>query len=195
MANPSQNLNGAVNRNPTAVDRTGIRTFSNTPMTATAINDSVMSFTLSTATNIALPANPPTPLLIRVGDELMRYSGISGTTIIITERGALNTRKEPHAAGMPVTIEASRPDGLFADQIVNSDILDLRHLVNPNGFDYETLLRTNFDKIAAWRHAWHLEVCWERAWDLLDLSGRDWQCQQSQRHRTGSAGQYPADLF
>jgi len=146
---PSQNLNGSFNRNPTAVDRTGIKILSNIPAIATlgGIDDAATAFTLSTTTNIALPTTPATDVLIRIGDELMRYTSIVGTTVTISERGALGTRAEAHPFGAQVTVESGRPDGLYADQIAQTDILDLRHLVNPNGFNYESLLKANFDKL------------------------------------------------
>jgi hypothetical protein len=36
---------------------------------------------------------------------------------------------------------------LFSDQIATTDILDLRHVVSPNGFDSQTLLQANLDKL------------------------------------------------
>lgn len=144
---PGQNLNGAFNRNPTAVDRTGFKTFSTTPTLASSITSAALSLTLSSATNIPLPLAPASPVLIQIGDEFVQYSSITGTTMTLSARGVLGSRAEAHPAGAAVRVSAARPDGLFADQIAKSDILDLRHAVNPNGFDYGALLRTNLDKV------------------------------------------------
>lgn len=137
---PGQNLNGGFNRNPTGIDRLGWKTFSTIPMVATAMTASTTSLVLSSVTNIALPLTPATPLYIKVGDEVMTYSSpIAGVTVTVL-RGQLGSKAEAHAVGAAVTLVAGRPDGLFADQIANTDVFDLRHVVNPNGFDYKTLL-------------------------------------------------------
>lgn len=136
---PGQNLNGGFNRNPTAIDRTGWKTFSTVPTVATAMSSSQTTLTLSSATNIALPLTPATPVFIKVGDEIMTYSVITGVTATVT-RAQLGSKAEVHPVGAEVTVVAGRPDGLFADQIANTDVFDLRHVVNPNGFDYKALL-------------------------------------------------------
>jgi hypothetical protein len=87
-------------------------------------------------------------VLIQVGDELMFYSSSpqDSNTLTVT-RGQNQTVAEPHSAGSVVRLVSGRPDGLFADQIASTDILDLRHLVNPNGFDYSSMLKSNLDKL------------------------------------------------
>jgi hypothetical protein len=147
--NPSQNLNGGFNRNPTAVDRTGVKTFSTVPTLAADATAAATTLTLSSALNLPLPATPATPVLIQVNDELMTYSSITGSTINIVagSRGSNGTVAEAHKTGAVVRVVSSRPDGLFSDQIARSDILDLRHMVNPNGFDYSALLKGNLDKL------------------------------------------------
>lgn len=147
---PSQNLNGGFNRNPTAVDRTGITTFTNVATLQADLSASATSASIVTAAQIPLPITPSTPVLIKIGDELMTYTSVTtGGSPAITGliRGANNTRPELHRAGSPIQVIAGRPDGLFADQIATTDILDLRHLVNPNGFDYNALLKGNLDRL------------------------------------------------
>src|SRR5690606_19963486 len=154
---PGQNLNGAFNRNPTAIDRTGWKTFSDeevgevpraakAPTLVASIDDSDGTFTLSSVANIPLPTEPATPVFIKVGDEVMTYSSISGTIVTVT-RSELGSKAEAHPAGTPVTLVPGRPDGLFADQIAKTDILDLRHIVNPGGFDYKALLDQAVDQL------------------------------------------------
>jgi hypothetical protein len=144
---PGQNLNGGFNRNPTAIDRTGWTTFEVEPSVASAMDDSQLTLELDTATAIALPASPSTPVFIQVGDEIMSYSSITGTTMTLVSRGGLSTRAESHVVGEPVRLVPGRPDGLFADQVAKTDVLDLRHVVSPNGFDYHSMLRSNLDKL------------------------------------------------
>jgi hypothetical protein len=151
----SSNLNGGFNRNPTATDRTGFKTFSTIATLATDLTATATSATLVSATNIPLPASlaPAVPILIQIGDELLTYQTIIGTTLNTLVRGVNGTYRgipgvgESHKAGTVVRILSGRPDGLFSDQIVATDILDLRHMVNPNGFDYTALLKSNLDKL------------------------------------------------
>lgn len=144
---PSQNLNGGFNRNPTAVDRTNYKTFSTTPTLSADMTSAALTLSLVSVSNIPLPLTPATPVLIQVGDEIMTYSVITGTTMTLTARGALGTKAESHKAGTTVKVLSGRPDGFYSDQIAKTDIHDLRHAVNPNGFDNGTLLRGNFDKL------------------------------------------------
>ena len=145
--NPSPNLNGSFNRNPVATDRTGWQTFSTIPALAVDITSTATSLTLSSASNIPLPMTPTTPVLIQIGDELMTYTAITGTTMSGLTRGTNGTKGEAHKSGSTVIVQASRPDGLFSDQVALTDILDLRHNINPSGFDYNALLKVNFDKL------------------------------------------------
>lgn len=146
-ADPAPNLNGAFNRNPTAVDRSGVQTFATSVTLAAPLTATATSLTLSTSANLPFPTQPTTPVLIQIGDELLTYSSISGTTMSGLSRGLQGTVAEAHPAGRAVKALSGRPDGLFADQVAGTDILDLRHLVNPNGWDYEALLKTNLDKL------------------------------------------------
>lgn len=144
---PAPNLNGGFNRNPTAVDRTGTRVFTTTPTLGALLSSSATSLTLASATGLPLPTAPASEVLVQIGDELITYTSISGTTMSGLTRGKQGTVAEAHPLGTEIKVISGRPDGLFSDQIAATDILDIRHLVNPNGFDYETLLRGNLDKL------------------------------------------------
>jgi hypothetical protein len=111
-------------------------------MTATST-----SLTLVSATDIPLPVTPASPVLIQIGDELMTYVAITGNVASSLTRGVNGTKAEAHPIGATIRVVSGRPDGLFSDQIAGTDILDLRHVVNPNGFDYTTLLQQNLDKL------------------------------------------------
>jgi hypothetical protein len=171
---PSQNLNGAFNRNPVAVDRSGILTFSvsgsisdSTPVVPLitnvgGINSTQLTLTLAPYSNLPLPSTPASAVLIKVGDELMQYQSITVlggiATMTLTQRGSNGTRAEVHPQGTPVEILSGRPDSLFSDQIAVTDILDLRHAVNPNGFNYPVVLQANLDKLLRG----HLRANWKR---------------------------------
>jgi hypothetical protein len=144
---PSQNLNGAFNRNPIAIDRTGVKTFSTVPTLSSALSASATTLTLVSATDIPLPASPATAVLIQIGDELVSYTSISGNTVSGLVRGKNGTVAETHPAGTTIQVHSGRPDGLFSDQVSLTDIYDLRHVVNPNGFDYNALLQQNLGNL------------------------------------------------
>ncbi len=153
-----QNLNGAVNRNPTAVDRTGYKTFATSPTLASTLSAGAMTLQLTSAANIPLPLTPASPVAIQIGDEILLYSAITGTTVTISSRGAFGTAAEAHPSGSAVKILAGRPDGLFSDQITKTDILDLRHIVSA-GFDYQGLLKGNLDRMLQG----NLRATWKRS--------------------------------
>jgi hypothetical protein len=149
---PSQNLNGGFNRNPTATDRTGYKTFSTMPTLAADMNATQLTATLVSAANLPMPTSPLTDVLIQIDDEILSYSVITGTILTLTSpRGLGNgldgTRAEAHKAGAVIKVLSGRPDGLYSDQIAKTDIYDLRHAVNPNGFDYQALLKGNLDRL------------------------------------------------
>ncbi|MFA5054373.1 MAG: hypothetical protein WC565_09955, partial [Parcubacteria group bacterium] len=144
---PSQNLNGAFNRNPVATDCIGYKTFSTTATLATSLAAGALTATLVTAADTGLPLAPASPVYVQIGDEILTYSVITGATMTLVARGQNGTRDEVHPAGTPVTVLSGRPDGLFSDQVAKTDILDLRHVVNPGGFDHQTLLRQNFQRL------------------------------------------------
>ena len=159
-SDPSPNLNGGFNRNPTAVDRTGTLTFSTVPTLAADLSASATSLTLVSATNIPLPASSSTPIYIQIGDEILTYQGtpaISGTTVSGLARGISGTVAEVHKAGATIRVLSSRPDGLFSDQVASTDILDLRHVVKP-AWDYDSLLRSNLDRLLKGQ----LRATWKR---------------------------------
>lgn len=153
------NLNGGISRNPTAVDRTGYRTFSTPATLAVDLTASATSLALTTVSGVALPLTPASPLLIQIGDEILTYTAITGTTMSGLTRGQNGSIAEAHKAGSTVRLLAIRPDGLYTDQVTQDDILDLRHIVSPGGFDYQGLLQNNLDKLLRGK----LNSTWKRA--------------------------------
>lgn len=56
-------------------------------------------------------------------------------------RGRAGTMARQHPTGTAVSLYNARPDGLYADQIAASDILDMRRSVNFGDWDYTRLLQ------------------------------------------------------
>ena len=95
-------------------------------------------------------------VFITVGSEIMQVTGfntsvVPNTITIATATGALpyggrgryKTQITRHEAGSALAFYNVRPDGLFADEVAASDVLDLRRSVNPGAWDYNQLLTHN----------------------------------------------------
>ncbi len=83
-------------------------------------------------------------VLAQIGQEIVSISatsaaGVLPQTMTIT-RGRAGTVASSHAADTPFSFWTHRPDGLFADQVVVDDILDLRHSVRP-AWDHQQILQ------------------------------------------------------
>ena len=88
---------------------------------------------------------------LQVGEEVFGISGVDTSvlpgTITITSRGRNGTQGRPHLAGSEISFYQFRPDGFSADQITQTDILDLRKAVSPSEWDYQALLEHNLGKL------------------------------------------------
>ena len=69
-------------------------------------------------------------------------------TIDPSGRGRAGTMAKYHAAGTSVSLYNSRPDGLYADQISPTDLLDMRRSVSIGGWDYNRLLQHALSSLA-----------------------------------------------
>lgn len=95
-------------------------------------------------------------------DEIVAVSAVNvgGGTITIPAggRGRYGTARTAHATGTTINFFNTRPDGLFADQIAEKDVLDLRHGVNPGDWDFGRLLEHNVGALlkgnlrSTWKH-------------------------------------------
>jgi hypothetical protein len=85
-------------------------------------------------------------LFAKIGDglqeEIVKLDGIStaNSTISVVSRGHGGTQAKPHQAGTSVKRFIERSDNLYADQVHQDDLLDLRHAVNIGSWDYTQLL-------------------------------------------------------
>jgi hypothetical protein len=141
------NLSGAFNRNSAAITRNDATIYtSQIVLPAGGIGLSDTSFTLTSITGTVLASMTNFgESYFRINDELILVTGVipSGPNFQVNiTRGALGTVIETHTAGTVLIPYTVRPDGLYADQVAATDILDLRHSV-ADKFDYENILRTN----------------------------------------------------
>ena len=77
-------------------------------------------------------------------EEIVGVSTVNlGTSTLTITRGRNGTAAVGHVAGTVLKFNNLRPDGLYADQIAAQDVLDLRHAVNAQDWDYNRLLAHN----------------------------------------------------
>jgi len=141
------NLAGAFNRNTTAINRDGAVTYVNDLFLPSDLSETATSFTMTSIVGTVLATmNSFGEAYFRVDDEIIRVNNIvavSPTQFTVTvDRGQLQSVVRSHKAATPVRLYTARPDGLFADQITSTDILDLRHSV-ADKFNYDSILKTN----------------------------------------------------
>lgn len=77
-----------------------------------------------------------------VNKEIVLISNVNvGTGAVVIVRGQLGTEAKSHLSTTQVSLYNPRPDGLYADQIHEEDILDLMNSISLTGFDYSQLLQ------------------------------------------------------
>ena len=140
------NLAGAFNRNNQAVTRADYATYSSGLVLPGSITDVATSATFPSISNTILSTlTSYGEAYFKIDEEVLLVTSVtpSGSAFLVTfNRGQLRTTARSHAAGKPMEAYSLRPDGLFADQISASDILDMRHSV-ADKFDYDSILKTN----------------------------------------------------
>lgn len=156
------NLAGAFNRNSKATLRTNATTYTNTIALPTNLAETDVSFTLTSITGTVLSTMTSFgEAYFRIDDEIVQVSNVQqiGPTsfLISLNRGQLQTTVRSHLAATTLTPYTVRPDGLFADQVTATDILDLRHSV-ASKFDYNGILKTNLVELLKG----NLRTTWKR---------------------------------
>jgi len=141
------NLAGAFNRNSKALQRTDATSYTAHVVLPAALSDTAVSFTLTSLAGTILNTMISFgEAFFRIDDEIVRVTNIIQVTptnfTIVIDRGQLGTIVRSHKAGKTAVPYTVRPDGLFADQVASTDILDLRHSV-ADKFDYDSILKTN----------------------------------------------------
>lgn len=153
------NNNGAFDRNPSAAFLTNPREGAKTLSTATLTNVLSPTTTGSIQIDGLLDSGIDDSLLnlsntfLKIEDEIISVSAVDSTTtpgtitIPSNGRGRGGTEATRHEAGVEVSFYTVRPDNLFADQVADTDIVDLRHAVNPGDWDYGRLLLHNLGSL------------------------------------------------
>lgn len=156
------NLAGAFNRNSSATTRENATVFNNQLLLPADIDETITQITLSSITGTVL-GNMTSfgEAYFKLDEEIIRVTSINQTGptsfVINIERGQLQTTIRPHLQNAPFVSYTVRPDGLYADQIANTDIMDLRHSI-ADKFDYENLLKTALQELMKG----NLRTTWKR---------------------------------
>jgi len=152
--NPNQN--GASDRTPSSHalpdPRDGARELTEAVLTTaiTGTQFGSISITDLDDSGLADPALFPGGVTTRflvlgsgIDREIIAYTGTGSGTITVpsTGRGRAGTMAKYHPAGTSVSLYNSRPDEIFADEIVRDDIADLRRAVSFGEWDYSRMLQ------------------------------------------------------
>lgn len=156
------NLAGAFNRNSLAADRDGAAVYSANVVLPSDLLAGDATFTLASISGTVLSTMTAFgEAYFRVDDEIIKVDSVlqTGPTsfVVSINRGALQTVIRDHKAGAALSLVTTRPDGLFADQVAASDVLDLRHAV-AESYDYGTMLKTNLVELLKG----NLRTSWKR---------------------------------
>lgn len=156
------NLAGAFNRNSLAQFRTDATVFTQSISLPVSLSTSDTSFTLTSITGTYLETiNSFGEAYFRVDDEIIKIASVTAVSptsfTVAINRGQLQTTVRAHNAGVICIPYTLRPDGLFADQITSTDILDMRHSV-ADKFDYDSILKTNLVELLKG----NLRTAWKR---------------------------------
>jgi hypothetical protein len=144
--NDTGNLAGAFNRNSIAISREDSTIYTATPTLPAAITETTTLLTFSTISGTILSTlSSFGESFFKLDQEIVRVTNVVDTGVafdVTIDRGQLSTTAKSHIIATPMVPYTVRPDGLYADQIASTDILDLRHAIS-NHFDYEAMLKTN----------------------------------------------------
>lgn len=165
------NQNGSLNRRPTtntlANPLSGAALLSVPRLNATLLPGAALPATVNVVGLVGSGVDDPlhyaagNSLYVTIDDEIVEISAVNTTlsTITIASRGRNKTQITRHNAGAEVLFYSVRSDGLFADEVAPSDVLDLRRAVNPGAWDYNQLLAHNL--AALFRN--RLQTTWKQS--------------------------------
>lgn len=157
------NQNGSFNRNPSASllsnPRDGAKMLTIATLDADitdtqtgiiTVNDLAGSGLSDPELNGGSGVDSANPLFVKINDEILKVINVDDTvspgelTIDATDgRGRYATHATNHSSGSEVRFYNVRPDGLFADEIHEDDVLDLRRSITTDEWDYTELLLSN----------------------------------------------------
>lgn len=156
------NLAGAFNRNSSAINRDGARTFTSGVFLPNSITSADVQFTLTSVSGTVLASiTNYGEAYFKLDDEIVRINNVNQTGptsfVVTMDRGQLQTVIRPHDSGKELVLYTVRPDGLFADQVAQVDINDMRHGV-ADKWDYDALLKTALTELMRG----NLRTAWKR---------------------------------
>lgn len=156
------NLAGGFNRNSVATNRNGATAYANDVFLPFDLLSTDSSFTLTSIAGTFLSTMTSFgEAYFKIDDEIVKVDSIvqTGPTAFVVNinRGALQTVIRDHKSGTIAILVTTRPDGLYADQVASTDILDMRHAVSES-FDYGTVLKTNLTELLKG----NLRTTWKR---------------------------------
>lgn len=145
------NHEGSLNRNPSAVllanPLAGVKAFTSLTLnqTLTHTTTGAVSVTGLSGSGLDDPEHDWDVTYIKIGGEIISISGVStiNNTITITQRGRFGTDAVGHSSGEVISFHSSHPEGLFADQITQDDIIDLRKSIAFDSLDSQKILAKN----------------------------------------------------
>lgn len=150
------NQNGGFDRNPSAASlanpRSGYLTYGSLTLT-NPISDTatgVIALTGIASSPLADTAlDLSSTFLVIDGEIIGPITSVGANTITLPagSRGRAGTEASAHVAGAGVTLFNPRPDGLWADQIASTDILDLRMGAMIGDWDFNRLLLHNLTQL------------------------------------------------
>lgn len=104
-----------------------------------------------------------TSTFLQIDNEIIGVSSVDSVngklTIPAGGRGRFGTGVGGHLADTDITFYNSRPDGAYADEVKATDVLDLRHGINPGDWDFARILEHNVaaltrgDLRSAWKQS------------------------------------------
>jgi hypothetical protein len=152
--NPNQN--GAFNRNPSAINLSdpldGAKVLLTASLEEFLEHDTtgVISITNLNGSGLEDPDLVLTSTFLVIDDEIISITAVDpvGETVTLGQRGRYGTDGVGHTAETVVQFFNSRPDGVFSDQVVESDVLDLRRGINPGDWDFRRILLHNVGALA-----------------------------------------------
>ena len=164
------NLAGGFNRNSKGLFRTDATAYTNPVLLPSNITSTATTFNLTSIAGTVLSTMSSFgEAYFKINDEIVRVVNIIQITptnyAINIDRGQLNTISRSHLINTELKLNSVRPDGLFADQVTSTDILDLRHSV-ADKFDYDTILKTNVVELLKG----NLRSTWKR-WGTTNTAG------------------------
>lgn len=154
------NQNGALDRNPSAATladpRDGAKVLVQGTLTNPISETATGAIAITNLTDSGFDdadIDLASTFVVIDGEVLGPLTAVGASTITVgtSARGRNGTMAVPHEAGASVSFFNPRPDGLFADQVASTDVLDLRRGITLGEWDYARVLVHNLSALVQGR--------------------------------------------